>query len=115
MSTAVGTPVVETFSVKGTNLTSTVFLTCSGTGFSINKSNITRSAANSGTTVTVTYNPTASGTHTGTVTLTSNGAETVTVTLNGTATGNPTIVANPTSLSFNANVGESVTQTEPQC
>ena len=111
MSTAVGTPVVETFSVKGTNLTSTVFLTCSGTGFSINKSNITRSAANSGTTVTVTYNPTASGTHTGTVTLTSNGAETVTVTLNGTATGNPTIVANPTSLSFNANVGESVTQT----
>ena len=111
MSTAVGTPVTQTFSVKGTNLTSTVFLTCSGTGFSINKTNITRAAANNGTTVTVTYNPTTSGTHTGTVTLTSTGAETVTVSLNGTAAGNPTIVANPTSLSFTANVGETVTQT----
>lgn len=111
MSTTVGTPVTKTFTVTGTNLTSTVYLTCSGTGFSIDKSNITRTAAGQGATVTVTYNPTSTGTHTGTVTLTSNGAEAVTVNLNGTAVGTPTITANPTSLSFNAIVGESVTKT----
>ena len=111
LSTTVGTPVTQTFTVQGSNLTSTVYLTCSGTGFSINKNNITKSAANNGTTVTVTYAPTVSGNHTGTVTLTSNGAETVTVSLNGTAAGTPTLAVNPTSLSFNATVGESVTKT----
>ena len=111
LSTTVGTPVTKTFTVTGTNLTGTVYLTCSGTGFSIDKSNITRTAASQGATVTVTYNPTATGTHTGTVTLTSSGAENVTVNLNGTAVGTPTLVANPTSLSFNATVGETVTKT----
>ena len=111
MSTTVGTPVTQTFTVTGANLNGTVYLSCSGTGFSIDKSNITKTAATSGATVTVTYNPTAVGTHTGTVTLTSSGADAVTVNLNGTAAGTPTIVANPTSLSFNATVGESVTKT----
>ena len=111
LSTTVGTPVTQTFTVTGTNLHGTVYLTCSGTGFTINKSNITKSAASQGATVTVTYNPTASGTHTGTVTLTSNGAETVTLPLNGTAVGTPTINVNPTSLTFNTMVGESVTKT----
>ena len=111
MSTTVGTPVTQTFTVTGTNLTGTVYLSCSGTGFSIDKNNITRSAASQGATITVTYNPTATGTHTGTVTLTSSGAEAVTVSLNGTAVGTPTITANPTSLLFNATVGETVTKT----
>ena len=111
LSTTVGTPVTQTFTVTGTNLTGSVYLTCSGTGFSIDKSNITRTAASQGATVTVTYNPTAIGTHTGTVTLTSSGAETVTVNLNGTAVGTPTLTVNPSSLSFNATVGESVTET----
>ena len=111
MSTTVGTPVTQTFNVTGTNLTGSVYLTCSGTGFSINKSNITRTAAGAGVDVTVTYNPTATGTHTGTVTLTSTGAETVTVSLNGTAVGTPTITVDPASLSFNATVGETVTKT----
>ena len=111
MSTTVGTPVTQTFNVTGANLTGSVYLTCSGTGFSINKSNITRTAAGAGVDVTVTYNPTATGTHTGTVTLTSTGAETVTVSLNGTAVGTPTITVDPASLSFNATVGETVTKT----
>lgn len=111
MSTTVGTPVTQTFTVTGTNLTGTVYLSCSGTGFSIDKNNITRTAAGQGATVTVTYNPTAVGTHTGTVTLTSSGAQDVVVNLNGTAVGTPTITVNPTSLSFNATVGETVTKT----
>ena len=85
MSTEVGTPVTAIFHLQGSNLTSTVMLSVSGTGFSINKTNILKSAANNGTDVTVTYNPTSAGTHTGTVTLTSNGAEPVTVALNGVA------------------------------
>jgi hypothetical protein len=111
MSTTVGTPVTQTFTVTGTNLNGTVYLSCSGTGFSIDKTNITKTAASQGATVTVTYNPSAVGTHTGTVTLTTSGAETVTLPLNGTAVGTPTLVVNPTSLSFNATVGESVTKT----
>ena len=111
LSTTVGTPVTQTFTVTGTNLTGTVYLTCNGTGFSIDKNNITKSAASQGATVTVTYNPTAVGTHTGTVTLTSSGAQTVTLNLNGTAVGTPIITVDPTSLSFNATVGQSVTKT----
>ena len=110
MSTSVGTAVTQTFTVTGTDLTGSVYLTCSGTGFSIDKSSLTRTQASQGATVTVTYNPTAVGNHTGTVTLTS-GTATATVNLNGTAVGIPTLVANPTSLSFNAVVGEQVTKT----
>ena len=112
MSTEVGTPVTATFNLKGSNLTSTVYLAVSGAGFSIDKSNLTANAANNGRTITVTYNPTAGGTHTGTVTLTSTGAETVTVALNGTAISvDPVINVNPASLSFNTVVGTPVTQT----
>ena len=113
LSTTVGTPVTKTFVVTGTNLTSgtSVSLTCSGTGFSIDKTNITRTAAQQGATVTVTFSPTASGSYSGTVTLKCTGAEDAIVTLNGTAVGTPTIVANPTSLSFNTPVGETVTKT----
>ena len=111
LSTTVGTPVTQTFTVTGTNLNGAVTLSCSGTGFSINKTNITKTAASQGATVTVTYNPTSTGTHTGTVTLTSTGAETVTLPLTGTAVGTPTLVANPSSLTFNATVGEQVTKT----
>ena len=111
LSTTVGTPVTKTFTVTGTNLTGTIYLSCSGNEFSIDKTNITRTAAAQGATVTVTYNPSSVGTHTGTVTLTSSGAQDVIVNLNGTAVGTPTINVNPTSLSFNATVGETVTKT----
>ena len=111
LSTSVGTPVTQSFTVTGTNLKGSVYLSCSGTGFSIDKTNITRTAASQGVTVTVTYNPSSVGTHTGTVTLTSSGAQDVIVNLNGTAVGTPTINVNPTSLSFNATVGETVTKT----
>ena len=113
-NTEAGTPVTQTFVVTGSNLTaSVVTLSCSGEGFSINKTQISRSAVQSasGSTVTVTYSPTASGNHTGTVTINSTGAESKTVTLNGTATAAPTITVDPTSLSFTTQVGTPVTKT----
>ena len=111
LSTTAGTAVSQTFTLTGTNLTGTVYLSCTGTGFSIDKSNITKNAAAQGATITVTYHPTAAGTHTGSVTITSSGAQTVTLPLTGTAVGVPTIVADPTSLSFNTTVGQPVTKT----
>jgi len=81
----VGSSVTQSFSVQGLNLTGAVYLSCQGNYFSIDKTNITKTAASAGATVTVTYKPTAYGTHTGTVTLTSSGAEAVTVQLNGQA------------------------------
>lgn len=111
MSTTVGTPVTKTITVTGTDLTANVSVAVSGQGFSVDKTTISRTQASAGTTLTVTYNPTAIGTNTGTVTLSSAGAQTVTVSLNGTAVGTPTLTATPNSLSFNATVGETVTKT----
>ena len=110
-NTVLGTPVTKTFTVTGTDLTGNVSLAVTGNGFSIDKTSINRTAAAEGATVTVTYNPTASGSSTGTVTLTSNGAQTVTVSLSGIATTVPTIMANPTTLNFVTTVGTPVTQT----
>ena len=111
MSTTVGTPVTRTITVTGTDLTANVSVAVSGEGFSVDKTTINRTQASTGATLTVTYNPTAIGTNTGTVTLSSTGAQTVTVNLNGTAVGTPTLTATPNSLSFNATVGETVTKT----
>ena len=112
LATVVGTPVTQTIMLQGYNLTSGVKIAVSGTGFSVNKTNVTKTYATNGTDFIVTYNPTTAGTHTGTVTLTSTGAETVTIPLNGTATEPVrTITATPTTLNFNALVGETVTKT----
>ena len=113
-NTTVGSTQAKTFNVKGADLTGNVTLSVSGEGFSIDKTTIGKNTAMSeyGSTVKVTYAPTTPGTHTGTVTITSAGAETKTVTLNGTATDVVrTITVNPTSLSFNATVGETATKT----
>ena len=76
-----------TFNVKGLLLVDDVTLTLDdGNGaFSLDASNIGMNDALDGVTVTVTYSPLASGTHTATVTLSSPEADDVTVTLNGTA------------------------------
>ena len=84
-STNVGEPVTQTFTLKGTNLTGGVYLECSGAGFSINKTNATKTAAMNGVEVTATYNPSTAGNHTGRVLLRSAGADTVYVQLSGTA------------------------------
>ena len=87
-STTAGQTVTKTFTVTGTNLTGNVTLTKSDASgvYTISPSTITASAAASGATVTVTYNPTAAGTHTGSITIASSGASSKTVSLSGTAT-----------------------------
>ena len=110
--TVVGQSVTKTFNLKGANLNSNVTLSVSGgSGFySLSNTSVTASRANNGLNITVTYNPTAAGTHNATVTVSGGGATSKTVSLTGTAAG-PTITANPTSLTFAANTGETVTNT----
>lgn len=83
--TTVGTSVSKTFTLTGTNLTGNVFLACSGSGFSINKTNCSKTAAAAGVEITVTYNPSQGGTHEGRVLVRSTGADTVYVNLTGNA------------------------------
>ncbi len=90
MNATVGTPATTTFTVTGANLTDNVSLSVSGdNAFSLSTSSISASQAESGATVTVTYNPSKVGTHEATVTLSSTDADNVTVKLNGTAEAAP--------------------------
>lgn len=96
-TTEVNQPVTGTFLVKGYNLQGAIKLSVvnSTGGFTINKSNITKAAANKGVEVTVTYKPTTIGNHSADVQLVVTGGETVYVHLDGTAFF---IKANPVML-----------------
>ena len=87
-STTAGETVSKTFTVTGTNLTGNVTLTKTDANgvYTISPTTISASAAASGATVTVTYKPTAAGTHTGSIAIASSGATSKTVSLSGTAT-----------------------------
>ena len=87
-STTAGQTVTKTFTVTGTDLTGNVTLTKTDANgvYTISPTTISASAAASGATVTVTYNPTAAGTHSGTIAIASSGATTQNVSLTGTAT-----------------------------
>ena len=110
-----GTTTTKTFTVTGTNLTGDISLSKSGNNFSIDKTNITKNSdGTASATVTVTFSPTANAnaTYTGTVTLTSASASTVTVSLTGNGVYSaPALTANPTSLSFTGNSGQTYTKT----
>ena len=87
MTANVGETATATFDILGADLTGNVTLTLSDANgvFSINPTTISKTNAENGATVTVTYAPTGAGTHNATVTVASGGAEDVTVALNGTA------------------------------
>ena len=97
----------QTISVTGSSLTDNITITKSGdSAFSIDQTSVTQTDGVANATITVTYSPTAAGSHTGTLTLTSTDAETVTISLSGTAqAATPTLVANKSSLSFEATKG----------
>ena len=65
-----GNGVSKSITLKGSELTKTLAISVSGTGFSVTPAVVTAAAANAGTTLTVTYNGTASNA-TGTLTITS--------------------------------------------
>ncbi|MBQ6210700.1 MAG: S8 family serine peptidase [Prevotella sp.] len=72
--------------VKGRNLTGNITATLNDANglFAIDQTTIANSAAANGVDITITYSPTAEGSHTATITLASEGADNVTVTINGT-------------------------------
>lgn len=82
VGTNAGSGVSTAITLQGANLTKTISVSVSGTGFSVSPSVVTASVANSGTTLTVTYNGTASNA-TGTLTISSTE---VNATVNLTAT-----------------------------
>lgn len=99
MNTTVGTPKTATVTVTGYNLTDNVNLSLSGdNAFSMSTTSISATQATDGANITVTYDPSAIGTHEATITLTSDGAETVTVKLNGTAEPTPLETYTPVML-----------------
>lgn len=82
----------KTFDVLGADLTGdvTVSLTDANHVFSVSSTTISKSDAEEGAKVSVTFTPTAAGSYTGSVTLSSAGAEAVTVALSATATASTT-------------------------
>lgn len=90
LSTTDNATVTKTFTVNGTNLRGNISLALSGTNadqFSISSTSISKDAATG--TITVTYSPTAEGTHTANITISSKSATSVTVNLSGTNTATP--------------------------
>ena len=104
-SATAGETVSKTFTVTGTNLTGNVTLTKTDANgvYTISPSTITASAAASGATVTVTYKPTAAGTHTGSISIASSGATSKTVSLSGTATAAALTTYTPVMSAANSN------------
>lgn len=98
---------VKSFTVTGTNLTSstvTATLNDANGVFSLDKNSVSTSG-----TFNVTFAPTAAGSYTGTVTLSNNGAESKTVTLTATATA-PELVVDE-SLTITTTAGTTKTGT----
>ena len=102
----------KTFTVTGTNLTGSLTLSSSNSNFTVTPTTITASEAAAGKTVTVTYKPTASGTHSGSVTISGGGAASRLVSVTGTCLDPSIITVNPTSLAFDIVIkGNTATKT----
>jgi len=87
MECYIGRTVTATVSVKGTNLEGDVALALNDPDgvFTIDATSLNQAEAESGKDITVTYAPTAVGTHTATITCTSDGCSPLIITLNGNA------------------------------
>lgn len=96
-STNTSTPVAQTVTVKGINLTnspSTLTLSLSGTNaglFSLSTTSISKANAETGKAITITYTPTANGTHNATLTISGCGVTNHTVALTGSCTTGYTV------------------------
>lgn len=75
-------------SVSGSNIQDAIAVTLNDASgsFSVNSTSIPKATAEAGTTISVTWTPTAVGTQTATLVLSSDNADDVTITLTGTAT-----------------------------
>lgn len=84
------TSVSKTITVKGSDLTQSLSVIVSGTGFSVSHTSLTAASVNAGTSVTVTYSSTTAGSATGRLTITSSEAN-VTVNLTASKEAMPVI------------------------
>ena len=110
----VGETYTKTFTVTGTNLEGDITVSKQGSSiFTVSPTTITAANAANGVEVTVTYKPTAAGSTSAYITLSSSNAESVTVNVTGTAQAKtPTLTVDPTTLSFtNCYVGDTYTKT----
>lgn len=102
------TPPKKKFTVYGKNLAGNVTLTSTNSRFTVTPSTITPAEAKAGKEVTVTYTPTAGGTHRGYIIVKSSGVTPDSVSVTGKCA---TISANPSSYNFgNVPVGKPVTK-----
>lgn len=96
MAAYVGESDTETMNVSGINLTESIALAISGANadqFSLSTNSVAQTAGTAtNTVVSVYYNPTATGSHTATLTISSAGATSVTRTLTGSASWVPLAV-----------------------
>ena len=109
-----GETVTQTFTVSGVNLTGNLTLALNDPNgvYTISCTSVTANQAANGVTVTVTYHPTAAGTHSGTVTISGGGAQPVTVNLNGNAAQiQRTITASTDVVNMSTIAGETATAT----
>ena len=83
--TNVGEPVTLPFTLSGLNLTKLVQLSVAGSGFSLDKTVVTKTAVTNGIDINVTFNPNAAGVYNAIINITSQGADPITVVLTGTA------------------------------
>lgn len=119
MKATVGESATATVDVYGLNLTQNASLTIGGTDaslFSVTPNTLTPAQAAELTTVTVTYSPTAVGTHTATLTIASEGATSVVIPITATATAAPVVtptlvVVGDATVAVAATVGQSATET----
>lgn len=99
-STEAGTPVSKTITVQGVNLEANLSLAISGTNsalFSLSATSIQKTYAEAGTTVTITYTPTAAGNHSAVLTISGGGlSSNRTFNLTGTC-------CNPYTVTFSRN------------
>ena len=130
IGTNTGSGISKVVNIQGSNLTQQLNVVVSGTGFALSADGlvtqtlITANAANNGTSVTVYYLGTNTNGESGTLTISSygTGTDNINRTVNIAAVyqeqgggdepvQTPTISVSPSSLSFNAEVGQSAQQT----
>ena len=78
-----GESTIRTISIKTMNLTGAVNLAISGNHFTVSPTSIPAASANGTHTITLTYLPSAAGTESGSLTISSTGAESKTIALTG--------------------------------
>ena len=89
--------VSKTLTVKGTNLSGSLTLSTNNSYYTVSPTTITAANAANGVTVTVTYKPTAAGSHSATLTIKGGSAADKTVSLSGKCGG---ITSSVSSLNF---------------